>query len=134
MKDVSLFRLYLLRATYALLLVGLAFDQWPGLFHHPDTWSLMRGVVCSMLTAVSLVAILGICYPLQMLPLLLFETAWKLTWLAAFALPRWTAGTMDANTWETTYNCLFGLVVFAIAMPWGHLFTYYVRKSGERWR
>jgi hypothetical protein len=35
----------------------------------------MRGVVASMLTAVSLVAVLGLRYPLAMLPLLFFEVA-----------------------------------------------------------
>jgi hypothetical protein len=37
----------------------------------------MRGVVRSVLAAVSLLAVLGIRYPLKMLPLLFFELVWK---------------------------------------------------------
>lgn len=134
MNEVSTLRLYLLRATYLLLVVGLAFDQWPGLIRHPDTWSLMRGVVCAMLVAVSLLALLGLRYPLQMLPLLLFELAWKTVWLAGIALPIWSAGRMDAATQETAVNCLMGLVIFPIVIPWRYVFVHYVRKPGDRWK
>ena len=40
-------------------------------------------------------ALLGIRYPLQMLPVLLFELAWKLIWVAAVVQPLWTAHQMD---------------------------------------
>jgi hypothetical protein len=35
-----------------------------------------------------------------MLPILLFESAWKLLWLGAVAAPLWIAGDMDAATSE----------------------------------
>ena len=134
MPEVSTFRLYLLRATYLLLFVGLAFDQWPGLIHHPDTWTLMRGVVCALLTAVSLLAFLGLRYPLQMLPLLLFEVIWKSIWLIAIALPIWSAHRIDANTAETVKACLGGIIIFPLVIPWPYMFAHYVRKPGDRWK
>jgi len=64
MPEVSTFRLYLLRATYLLIVIGLGFTIWPGILHPPKDLALMRGVVRSLLGAVSL-------------PLLFFELLWK---------------------------------------------------------
>ena len=70
---VSLPRLYLLRLGYLLMAVGLALTKWPLIINHDEPWPLMEGVVTSMLVALSLLAFLGLRYPVQMLPILLFE-------------------------------------------------------------
>ena len=130
---VSLWRLYLLRAMYLIIVVGLGIEIWPGIIHHPKPWELMYGVVQCVLAAVSLLAILGLRYPLQMLPLLLFELVWKSLWLLVVAVPLWSAQQMDARTWETAIACLMG-VIFLIAIPWGYVWANYVMKPGDRWR
>ena len=134
MTEVSTFRLYLMRATYLLMLVGLGSTIWPGIIQHAKEVELMDGVVSSLLAAVSVLAALGIRYPLQMLPLLLFELVWKSIWLIAFALPLWSANQIDADTQKTVVDCLMGIVIFPIAIPWPYVFAQYVRKAGERWR
>jgi hypothetical protein len=63
--EVSLVRLYVLRTTYVLLVVGLGASNLPDLISHEPT---ARGVIPSMLGGIWLVAFLGIRYPLQMLP------------------------------------------------------------------
>jgi len=73
MNEVSLFRLYLLRALYLLIIVGHGIVVWPGVIHHEKPWELMQGVVACMLVAFSALSVLGLRYPLQMLPLLLWE-------------------------------------------------------------
>src|SRR5919112_572119 len=87
--DVSLFRLYVLRAMYLVLVVGLGAMIVPELLNHELT---SRGVIASLLGAVWLLAFLGIRYPLQMLPLLMFELAWKAIWAIAYGLPQWSSG------------------------------------------
>ncbi len=134
MTEVSTFRLYLMRATYLLILVGLGFTIWPGIIHHAKAVELMDGVVSSLLAAVTVLAALGIRYPLQMLPLLLFELVWKSIWLIAFALPLWSAHQIDAETQETVKACLMGIVIFPIAIPWAYVLANYVKKPGDRWR
>ena len=134
MTTVSTFRLYLMRATYLLMLVGLGFTIWPGVIHHAKPVELMDGVVSSLLAAVSVLAAVGIRYPLQMLPLLLFELLWKSIWLIAFALPLWSANQIDAGTRETAVACLMGIVIFPIVIPWPYVFANFVNKAGDRWR
>ena len=58
----------------------------------------MDGVVTCLLTAMSLLAFLGLIYPVQMLPILMFEVAWKLIWIATVAVPHLFVGDMDAAT------------------------------------
>jgi len=131
--DVSLPRLYALRAGYLLLVVGLGLTIWPGMIHHETSWTLMQGVVHCMLAALSALALLGLRYPLRMLPLLFFELAWKSIWLIAVALPLWSAHRMDADTAETARECLMA-AVFVIVIPWPYVFSNYLAKAGDRWR
>ncbi len=78
----------------------------------------MQGVVHSMLAAMSALAIVGLRYPLQMLPLLFFELAWKAIWLVVVPLPLWSAHRMDPDTLETARECLMA-VVFVVLIPVG---------------
>ncbi len=131
---VSLVRLYVLRATYLLLVVGLGLDIWPLLLQKTPDVEHMRGVVWSILGTVGLLALLGIRHPLRMLPLLFFELVWKTVWVLFIGLPRWTAGTLDGPTHDTWFACLMGIVVFTLAMPWKYVLRAWVRGPGEGWR
>ena len=130
---LPLARLHALRAGYLFIAVGLAVTNWPLLFGRSEPWPALQGVVVCMLVAISLLAFLGVRHPLQMLPVLLFEAAWKLMWLAVVALPAWAAGRMDQATWETTFACLLFVPVLAV-MPWRHIWARYGTQPGERWR
>ena len=130
---MSVYRLFALRAGYLLLAAGLAATVWLLLIDHSPQWPLMNGVVCSMLAAVSILAGLGIRYPLQMLPILLFEVAWKSIWLIAVTLPLWSANQLDARTWETVSDCLFGAILIPL-IPWRYVIAQYVTRPGDRWR
>ena len=133
MTQVSLLRLYALRATYLLIVVGLGLTTWPGILHHDKPWPLMFGVVQCVLGAVSLLAVLGLRYPLQMLPLLLFEMVWKGMWLIMVGLPAWQSGTMSAGTSETLLACGMG-VIFPVVIPWRYVRHSYIAAPGDRWR
>ena len=134
-RDLTTFRLYVLRATYLLVAVGLGVQIWPLIISSAVAPPAhMQGVVRAVLTAVSLLALLGLRYPVQLLPLLLFELTWKAVWVLAIGLPLWRAGRLDAATQETWVACLFGLVIFPLAIPWGYVLQHYVLARGERWR
>ena len=129
--EVSLARLYVLRATYLLLVVGLAVMIVPPLINHAPT---ARGVIPSLLGAVWLLAFIGLKYPLQMLPLLMFELVWKTVWLLAFGLPQWSSGQMPPTFTEDFPNIAFGVILMPIVIPWGYVWRHYVQQPGDRWR
>src|SRR5256714_9938392 len=88
-SEVSLSRLYVLRAMYLLLVIGGAIVFLPQLIGHEPT---ARGVIPSMLGGLWVLACFGLRYPLQMLPILLFELVWKTIWLIDYGLPQWRWG------------------------------------------
>jgi hypothetical protein len=130
--ELSLTRLHLMRAGYLLMGVGLVLVKWPLL---PDarTLPLYEGVTLCLLTAMSLLAFLGLRYPVKLLPVLLFESTWKLLWLALVALPQAVDGGLDASTSEVAVNCSLVVVVIA-AVPWRWVWREYARADGDRWR
>ena len=132
MNDVSTLRLYLLRGGYLLLAVGQGSLIWPAIFDPTKSWELMHGVVVCMLGAMAALALLGIRYPLQMLPLLFWELTWKTIWLLRVALPLWRSNQLDEATAESAAECLLA-VIFVVIMPWRYVFDHYVKKAGDRW-
>jgi hypothetical protein len=130
--DVALWRLYALRFFFALIAAGQGSIQLPLFFHHPH-WTLMSGVAHSFLLALALLSIVGIRYPLQMLPLLIYEVLWKLIWLIGIALPLYLANQIDADTRASFFE-IAPIVVVLPFIPWGYVLANYVRKPGDRWR
>lgn len=129
--SIAVWRLYLLRAGYLLIAVGMGMQIIPAFLHH-EPWTLTHGVMNAMLLALVLLSVLGLRYPLKMLPLLFWEMTWKATWLLAVALPAWRSGTMDADLSETTFACLMS-VIFVLIVPWDHVWRNFVIAKSERW-
>ncbi|TCC45599.1 hypothetical protein E0H75_28110 [Kribbella capetownensis] len=129
--ELSLTRLHLMRAGYLLMGVGLALVKWP-LLLEADTLPLYEGVTLCLLTAMSLLAFLGLRYPVKLLPVLLFESTWKLLWLALVALPTAISGDLDTATSEILVNCSLVIVILAVT-PWPYVWRTYARAPGDRW-
>jgi hypothetical protein len=137
MSEVSTFRLYLLRAMYVFVAVGLAIFKLAPAILHPENLSPQDGVIVSVLGAFALLAVVGIRYPLKMLPLLFFEFVWKFIWVLALGLPLLLSGGLDPTVsfggTETLVNCLLGIVLVPIVVPWGYVLKHYVKAPGARW-
>jgi hypothetical protein len=128
--EVSLLRLYVLRATYLLLVVGVGAMVVPEILSHALT---SRGVIPTLLGGVWALAFLGLRYPLQMLPLLMFEFAWKSIWMIAYGLPQWSSGQLPPTFAEDFLNIGFGVILMPLVIPWGYVWRHYVKRPGERW-
>ena len=130
---LSVRRLNVMRIGYLVMGVGLAVTKWPLLINRTQPWPLFEGVATYLLVAMGLLALLGLRYPVKMLPILLFESVWKLLWVAAVALPLWTADRMDPATSEVASACLWVVIVLAV-IPWRYVVAQYVTKPGDPWR
>jgi hypothetical protein len=129
-SEITFFRLYVLRAAYFLLVVGLGAMIVPEILSHELTG---RGVIASLLGAIWVLALLGLRYPLEMLPLLMFEFAWKLIWMIAYGLPQYSAGRLPPTFAEDFFNIGFGVILMPLVIPWGYVWRRYVTRPGTRW-
>jgi hypothetical protein len=129
--EVSVLRLYVLRAMYLTLILGLGIVNMPTVLSHPVD---ANGVTNCLLGGIWLLAFIGLRYPLQMLPLLMFELAWKTMWVVAYGLPKLSAGPLDATSSENMKGTLMGVILMPLVIPWGYVWRHYVIQRGDRWR
>ena len=134
MKTVSTLRLNLLRLFYLVLVVGIGLGMhvWSTMTHQVYSMEMDSGVKICMLFALSVLSILGLRYPLQMLPVLFWEFTWKASWLLAVALPHWLRGQWSQDLGANTF-AIGMIIIFVPLVPWSYVFEHYVRKPGDRW-
>ncbi len=130
--ELPIWRLNLMRIGYAFMGVGLALVKWPIVIGYDQSTPLFEGVVAVLLTAMSLLAFLGLRYPVRMLPILLFESLWKVIWLSVVALPAALAGEVDQAMGQVIFNCSFDVIILAV-VPWRYVWQRYVVAKGDRW-
>lgn len=135
MNEVSKYRIFALRAMYLLVVVGLALTMWPDVFTAEKpfaTWGSAQTVQTSMMGAFWLLCALGIRYPLQMLPILMWEIIWKTIWLVTVPLPLYLNGSFDDKLIPNVIA--IGMVVLVyLVMPWSYVYHHYVKKPGTPW-
>lgn len=129
---IALWRLYVLRACYAVLAAAEGSIQVSAFLHHAH-WTPASGAAHSFLLALALLSIVGIRYPLGMLPLLVYELLWKMIWLGGVALPLWAANQVDADTRKSFFE-IAPVIILIPLLPWGYIFSNYLKKAGDRWR
>jgi hypothetical protein len=131
---LPVWRLNLMRVGYLLMAVGLAIVKWP-LFIQGSAASLpvFEGVVAALLAAMGVLAFVGLRYPVQLLPILVFECLWKSIWLTTIALPHLVAGDMSPEMTTMMSSVLVYVVVIALT-PWDYVWQRYVRAPGDPWR
>ena len=113
-REPSTFRVGLLRGAYLLIFIGQGIRLAPQLFDPSYSWELQRSVVVSMLAAMVLMSLLGLRYPLKMLPVLLFEITWKAVWLLRVALPAAMAGTSRCSS---SFRCASSSPLSSLSCP-----------------
>lgn len=130
--EVSLVRLYVLRAMFLVFVVPGFFVHPQWLFDDPDL--TRRGMIDGMLVGLWVMSFFGLRYPLQMLPIFLFEFVWKTIWLLAFGLPQWMAGRVDPQLSKDLILIGGGPILFGLIIPWGYVWRHYIKAPAERWR
>jgi len=133
-RSVSLLRLNILRAYYAFMAFGTAAVFWPSLLHHSHEWGIAHGAQYSLLAALSPLALLGIRYPLKMLPVIFYEFAWKALWFAFVVAPLYAADRMTDDVWANVFACGLAIILTPLVLPWRHVWQTYVTAAAEPWR
>lgn len=115
-----------------LLMAGImgAMFVWPQLLFESADWDVMRGLAKSMLAALALMSLLGVRYPLQMLPLMLYEIAWKTIWIVLIAGRAWMAGKWTPDIEGLFYDCI-GIIIAYFIVPWRYVWARYFAQPME---
>ncbi len=132
LPHVPVWRLNLIRFMFILIAFVMGGVVWPQLLFASAVWHWGLGMGKSMLAALALLSLLGIRYPLQMLPLMLYELAWKVIWMASIALPAWASDRMTADITDLFFDCV-GVVIVFFVIPWRYVWGRYVKQPTEPW-
>jgi len=127
---VSTTRLYLLRLVFVGTFLFVGTNAWKGILTHSGPWDPLHGVAFSFWAAYSTLMILGLRYPLKLVPLLLLQFFYKLVWLVAVAYPMWSSGQLrgsSASGLATIF--VIAVVVDLVVVPWPYALRSYVMKG-----
>lgn len=133
-EPVSRLRLNMLRAYYALMAFGTAAVFWPSLVNHSHEWGIAHGAQYSLLAALSPLALLGLRYPLGMLPIVIYEFLWKALWFVFVVAPIYVADRMTEAVWANVFACGVAIVLTPLILPWSHVWRTYVLAPADPWR
>ena len=131
LPPVATWRINAMRFLF-LLMAGImgAMFVWPQLLFESADWDVMRGLAKSMLAALALMSLLGVRYPLQMLPLMLYEIAWKTIWLVLIAGRAWMADKWTPDIEGLFYDCI-GIIIAYFIVPWPYIWARYFKQPME---
>lgn len=105
---------------------GLAITIWP---HIIAPTSLVAGpdsVIRALLGALAAVCLLGLRYPLRMLPLLL-RIAVEAHPGCGVCTAHGAGPGLDKYASSTLFACLIGVILVPIVVPWGYVLKHYVK-------
>ncbi len=128
MHTLPKWRLYLLRALYLLTFLGVGPSVWGNLFAGGG-WQPLEGVALAFWCALSLLALLGVLYPLQLLPLLILQFGYKIIWLIGAGLPMWQAGTLTDYGQELAIANGVGVLLDLLIVPWAYVLAQFTSDS-----
>jgi hypothetical protein len=127
---VALWRINTIRFLFLLMAVIMGSVVWSQLLFESADWPVARGLAKSMLAALALMSLLGVRYPMQMLPLMLYEIAWKTIWITLIAGRAWMAGKWSADIEGLFYDCI-GIVIAYFIVPWRYVWARYFVQGME---
>jgi hypothetical protein len=120
-----MWRINALRIIFLLMAVIMGSIVWQQLLFESASWDVMRGLAKSMLAALAVMSLIAVRYPLQMLPLMLYEMAWKSIWMILIAGRAWMAGKWNADIDSLFYDCVPILIAYFI-VPWRYVWARYI--------
>ena len=132
LPNVSYWRVVALRIVYLLIVLGLSSFVWQQLLYESADMATMTGVAKTMMATLVILSLFGLRYPLDLLPVLIFELTWKSLWMLLIALPaalndRWTS-----SIEQLFFECV-GVVILLFLIPWRYVWQRWITRPDERW-
>src|SRR4051794_12320440 len=114
---------YLLRLLFTLMFLFVTYDSWSHILTHTGPWDNTNAAAWCMWGSYSFI---GILRPLKMLPIVLFEIVYKVTWLVIVAYPLWIKNELIGSPAEGMTRVFVWVVFPIVAMPWRYFFRTYI--------
>lgn len=133
LPPVAMWRIHALRFLFLLMAVVMGTGVWGQMLFQPEPWPVSRIVAKSMLGALAVMSLLAVRYPLQMLPLMVFEIIWKTTFFLLFFVPAWLKGAVPPDMQILFWECI-GIIVAYFIVPWRYFWVRYFGHPAEPWR
>lgn len=127
---VSTWQINAMRFLFLLMALVMGSVVWEQMLFKSADWHWGLGVAKSMLAALALLSVLGVRYPLQMLPLMMYEIAWKTVWLIFIALRAWLNGKWSADIEDMFFDSI-GIIIAYFIVPWRYVWARYIIQPME---
>ncbi len=134
MPEVSTLRLYLLRAMYLLVAVGLGVTISPMIVAPPDTTADAKTVIPAVLGALAVLSSLGFATHFRCFRYSCLSCFGRSSGSSHSHSARGVYTGLDEYASETLFACLMSVVLVPIVIPWGYVIKHYVRAAGDPWR
>ncbi len=131
--SVPLWQVNAIRILFLLMAFVMGSFVWTQVLFESADWPVMRGLAKSMLAALALLSLWGVRYPLRMLPLMIYELAWKTIWIGLIAYPAWASDRWTKDIEGLFYDCI-GIVIAFFIIPWPYVWFHYIKAPMEAWR
>lgn len=123
---VSIARLWLMRALFAITGLLFGVPTLIAIFEDWGTYEPLEGVAYAFWGALGVLALIGVRYPLSMLPVLLIQFFYKMIWLLAVGYPLLNAGPLDEYASSMMDAMRTGVLLDIIVIPWVFVFKQYI--------
>jgi len=127
---IANWRVHCIRFNFLLIAVVMGAYAWYRLLFESADVPVPQTLARAMLAGLALMSFLGVRYPIQMLPLMLYELVWKTVWIVLIAFRAWLAGKWTADIEALFHDCL-GIVFAYLFMPWRYVWARYVVQPME---
>ncbi|PCJ97180.1 MAG: hypothetical protein COA50_05955 [Flavobacteriaceae bacterium] len=127
-KNPPKWRLHIMRALFFLNFISVGFDNWSKVLFPEEQLDLMTGVAVSFWAGFALLNLIGVRFPLKMLPILMLQLLYKSGWILGTYLPAKSSGLLDAGLKEFFWICIAGIVLNLFIIPWGYVYREYLKN------
>lgn len=125
-EGVPAINIYLLRLLFTLMFLFLTYDSWSYILNHEGPWDNTKAAAWCMWGSYSVISFIGILRPLRMLPIVLFEIVYKVTWLFIVAYPLWIKNELVGSPAEDMTRIFVWVIFPIVAMPWTYFFKTHI--------